>query len=78
MGQWLRRIRTDAAGAVAWLCAALMLCVLPLLFRNGFFDINRVKVSAVCHGVPLLLTAFAGALVPVSYTHLTLPTTSRV
>ena len=63
MGQWLRRIRTDAAGAVAWLCAALMLCVLPLLFRNGFFDINRVKVSAVCHGVPLLLIAFAGALV---------------
>ena len=63
MGQWLRRIRADAAGAVAWLCAALMLCVLPLLFHNGFFDINRVKVSAVCRSVPLLLVAFVIALV---------------
>ena len=38
----LERIRRSAAGAVAWLCAFLMLCAVPLLFHNGFFDINRI------------------------------------
>lgn len=58
----LERIRRSAAGAVAWLCAALMLCAVPLLFHNGFFDINRIKVSAVCRIVPCLLVAFVVAL----------------
>lgn len=56
--QWRRR----APGAVAWLCAALMLCVLPLVFHNAFFDINRIKVSVVCRAIPVLLAAFILAL----------------
>ena len=42
----------------ALLCAVLMLCVLPLLFHNAFFDINRIKVQAVCTAVPPLALAF--------------------
>ena len=59
MESWLGRTRAKACAAVAWLCAALMLCVVPLAFHNGFFDINRIKVMLVCRAVPLLLAAFA-------------------
>lgn len=55
--------RLEAAGRVlerasALLCALLMLCVLPLLYHDAFFDINRVKVQAVCTAVPPLAMAF--------------------
>ena len=62
MRKGLSQLRRRAPGAVAWLCAALMLCALPLLFHNGFFDINRFKVGVVCRAVPCLLAAFIVAL----------------
>ena len=62
MRKGLSLLRRRAPGAVAWMCAALMLCALPLLFHNGFFDINRFKVSVVCHAAPCLLAAFVVAL----------------
>ncbi|MGN0774566.1 MAG: hypothetical protein ACI4MP_12345 [Candidatus Ventricola sp.] len=43
-------------------CAAFMLCVLPLLFHNAFFDINRFKVEAVCRVVPVLALLMAAAM----------------
>lgn len=39
---------------VAFLCAVLMLCVLPLIVHDAFFDINRIKVRVVLYGVPPL------------------------
>lgn len=39
---------------IAAVCAAFMLCVVPLLFHDAFFDINRFKVEAVCRVVPVL------------------------
>ena len=47
------------ARTAALLCALLMLCALPLLFRNAFFDINRFKVQAVCAAVPPLAALYA-------------------
>ena len=41
----------------AFLCAVSMLVVLPLIFRDAFFDINRVKVDWVCAVVPVLALA---------------------
>ncbi|MGN0996096.1 MAG: O-antigen ligase family protein [Candidatus Ventricola sp.] len=38
----------------AFLCAAAMLVALPLVFRNAFFDINRVKIDWVCGLMPAL------------------------
>lgn len=61
--QGIAGMRLIAVGRVlerasAMLCALLMLCVLPLLFHNAFFDINRIKVQAVCTAVPPLAMAF--------------------
>ncbi len=39
---------------LSFVCAAFMLCAVPLLFRNAFFDINRFKVEMVCRVVPVL------------------------
>lgn len=47
---------------VSLVCAAFMLCVLPLLFRNAFFDINRFKVEAVCRVVPVLALMMGAAM----------------
>ncbi len=44
--------RICAAAAIA--CAAFMLAVLPLLFHDALFDINRFKVAAVRAVVPPL------------------------
>lgn len=49
---------------IALACAAFMLCVLPLLFHDAFFDINRFKVEAVCRVVPLLTILMALAIWP--------------
>lgn len=49
-----RPAQTGAAGALAWLCAAFMLCALPLLYHDALFDINRFKVAAVRTVVPVL------------------------
>ena len=46
---------------ISLLCAAFMLCVLPLLFHDALFDINRFKVSAVRMTVPVLCAAMAVA-----------------
>lgn len=61
MRTWPQRIRENARGAVAWVCAAFMLCAVPLLFHNAFFDINRFKVAAVCRVIPCLLAAYLAA-----------------
>ncbi len=45
-----------AVDALSTLCALFMLCVVPLLFHDAFFDINRVKVNAVLAAAPV----FAG------------------
>ena len=54
-----RQMRKRLSGQIPTICAALMLCVLPLLFHNGFFDINRVKVKAVCLTMPPLALMMA-------------------
>ena len=59
---WIYRIRKHAVDIIALVCAFFMLCVVPLLFRDAFFDINRVKVEAVIATVPVLLFAFGAAL----------------
>lgn len=56
------RIRRRAPEVVAFCCGAFMLLVVPLLFRDAFFDINRFKVNAVCHAVPVFAALFAVAL----------------
>lgn len=60
---WIKRHIMDLASV---LCAAFMLCVLPLLFRNAFFDINRVKVNAVIRVIPVILLVFAFAYLVLS------------
>lgn len=51
----------DMRSGVAALCAAFMLCALPLLYHDALFDINRFKVAAVRAVVPAVcvLMAFA-------------------
>lgn len=53
--------RVIADGLSALLCL-FMLCVVPLLFRDAFFDINRVKVSAVIAVVPLVTILWSAAV----------------
>lgn len=48
------KTRRSMPNFTALLCAAFMLCVLPLLFHDAFFDINRFKVKAVYYAVPPL------------------------
>ena len=50
-----------AADAISLMCALFMFCVVPLLFHDAFFDINRVKVDAVVRIVPVLLLLHAFA-----------------
>lgn len=57
-----RRIRHRLPDLVATMCAACMLCLVPLLFHDAFFDINRVKVSAVLACVPGFSAAMIAAL----------------
>lgn len=38
-----------------------MLCVVPLLFRDAFFDINRIKVTAVCCAIPVFVLLLSAA-----------------
>ncbi len=47
----------------AFVCAVLMLCVVPLYVHDAFFDINRCKVSLVRAAVPPIALAMAAALV---------------
>ena len=47
---------------ISLICAAFMLCALPLLFHNAFFDINRFKVEAVCRIVPALALLMGTAM----------------
>lgn len=48
------------ADLISALCAVFMLCVVPLLFHDAFFDINRFKVNAVLNVVPALCLIRAG------------------
>lgn len=52
-------LRRKAPFYAAWLCAAFMLGVLPLLFNDAFFDINRFKVHAVYKFIPVCSGLFA-------------------
>lgn len=56
------RMRKSLSELIAAICAAFMLCAVPLLFRDAFFDINRFKVEAVCRVVPVLALMSAAAL----------------
>ena len=48
-------------------------------FRVEWLSLTLVTVSGLVYNIGLLATPwFEGRLAPVSYTHLTLPTTSRV
>ena len=49
----LSRVCRALPSVFATLCALFMLCVVPLLYRDAFFDINRVKVDAVIQAVPV-------------------------
>lgn len=55
----IARIRKALPEWTSLLCAAFMLGVVPLLFHNAFFDINRFKVKAVCLVMPVLAAAVA-------------------
>lgn len=56
------KLRKKAPDAVATLCAVFMLCVIPLLYHDAFFDINRYKVKAVCRVLPVLAALMLAAL----------------
>lgn len=47
------KIRSKMPDAVAFACAAFMLCYIPLAFNDAFFDINRHKVKMVIEWIPL-------------------------
>lgn len=49
------KLRDHAVSYVSTLCAFMMLCFVPVVFRNAFFDINRIKVYSVYVIVPLML-----------------------
>lgn len=53
-GSVFRKITARLPELVAFCCAALMLCVIPLYFDNAFFNINRCKVSLIRNVVPWL------------------------
>ena len=55
-------VRRRACGAVALACGAFMLCVLPLLYHDALFDINRYKVTAVRAVIPALWLAMGLAI----------------
>lgn len=50
----ITRMKKRLPELISMACAAFMLCIFPLIFRNAFFDINRFKVEAVCRVVPVL------------------------
>ena len=54
------RMRKRLPELISLICAAFMLCALPLLHRNAFFDINRFKVEVVCRVVPVLALLIPG------------------
>lgn len=58
----LTLIRQKMPGIVASFCTVFMLLAVPLMFHDAFFDINRFKVSAVCHVIPVFALLFAAAL----------------
>jgi len=47
------RFRRALPSVSATICAVFMLCIVPLLYHDAFFDINRVKVNAVVRAVPV-------------------------
>lgn len=58
----LPALRQRAPAIAAFFCAAFMLAAVPLLFHDAFFDINRYKVSVVCHAMPAFCALFGAAL----------------
>lgn len=54
--------RKNRAALASSCCAVLMLCVVPLIFRDAFFDINRIKVYTVYVGVPVMAAVMLVAL----------------
>lgn len=58
----MKRVWPALPDGIAALCMAFMLCVVPLLFHDAFFDINRIKVAAVCRVVPVLAALMAVSL----------------
>lgn len=56
------RMKKRLPELVSLICAAFMLCALPLLFRDAFFDINRFKVEMVCRVMPVLALLMGAAM----------------
>lgn len=56
------RMKKSLPWLISAACAAFMLCVVPLLFHDAFFDINRCKVEAVCRVVPVLVLLMGAAV----------------
>ncbi len=54
--------RENAVSIVSSLGAVLMLCVVPLIFRDAFFDINRIKVYTVCIAAAVMASLMLPAL----------------
>ena len=58
----ITRMKKRLPELISMACAAFMLCIFPLIFRNAFFDINRFKVEAVCRIVPVLALLMGAAM----------------
>lgn len=53
---FFEKLRDHSIAYVSAFCAFMMLCFVPVVYRNAFFDINRIKVYSVYAIVPLTLT----------------------
>lgn len=58
----LNTCKNNGVSVASSLCAMMMLCVVPLVFRDAFFDINRIKVYTVCAAVPVITVLMLVAL----------------
>ena len=61
----VKKIIWRLAQVIAFACAAAMLCILPLRFRDAFFDINRCKADFVIKVMPWFFGAFIIVCLPV-------------
>ena len=52
---FFEKLRDHSPAYVSAFCAFMMLCFVPIVYRNAFFDINRIKVYSVYAIIPLTL-----------------------
>jgi len=66
--RFLDRLRSSGVYAASVCCALLMLCGVPLVFHDAFFDINRIKVYAVYAIAPFsVVVMILGAMIHPNY-----------